>query len=214
MEQNFQTSFIPKKPIIEDKVQPKKSMSFLTVFTVILFLSVVLSFGGLYFYKTVLAQNIKSQEEQLNVARQRFEVSTIAELQTLDKRLKASNKILDKHITISPIFKLLQEITMKSVRYTQFGYSIGLNDTILVKMTGEAEGYRAIALQADLFSANKNLKNPVFYNLTLQEKGGVVFNLDFSVDPSLVNYKQTLEKERALPPVQTNFIPAGAGEEN
>ncbi|MFA7285543.1 MAG: hypothetical protein WC011_01695 [Candidatus Paceibacterota bacterium] len=214
MEQNFQTSFIPKKPIIEDTVKPKKSMSFLTVFTVILFLSVVLSFGGLYFYQTVLAQNIKTQEETLNRANQRFEVSTVSELQTLDKRLKASNKILDQHITISPIFKVLQDITMKSVRYTQFSYEIAENDVILVKMSGEAEGYRAIALQADLFSANKNLKDPVFYNLSLQEKGGVIFDLDFSVDPSLVNYKQTLEKERPTAPTQTNVIPAGAGEEN
>lgn len=214
MEQNFQTSFIPKKPIIEESVKPKKSMGILTVFTVIIFLSVVLSFGGLFFYQKVLSQNIADQEKQLNLANQRFEVSTITELQTLDKRLKSSDAILAEHLTISPIFKVLQDITMKSVRYTQFNYEIGANDMILVKMTGEAEGYRAIALQADLFSANKNLRDPVFYNLNLQEKGEVLFDLEFSVDPSLVNYKQTLEKERTSAPIRTNIIPAGAGEEN
>jgi len=214
MEQNFQTSFIPKKPIIEDTVKPKKSMSFFTIFALILFLSVVLAFGGLYFYQTVLAQNIKTQEKNLGLVKQRFEIATIRELQTLDKRLKASSKILSQHITVSPIFKVLQDVTMKNVRYTQFSYEISSSGVILIKMSGEAEGYRTIALQADILSKNKDIKDPVFYNLSLQEKGGVIFNLDFSVDPSLVNYKQTLEKERTSPPIPTNIIPAGAGEEN
>lgn len=215
MEQNFQTSFIPKKPIVEEVVKsPKKSMSFLTIATTILFITMALTFGGLYFYQTVLAQNIKDMQTSLQKANERFEVSAITELQTLDKRLIASGKILSKHLTISPVFQVLQEITMKSVRYTEFSYEISDKDKILIKMTGEAEGYRSIALQADLFSSRKELIDPVFSNLNLQEKGNVVFDLSFSVDPSLVNYKQTLEKERPSTPTESNIIPVGAGETN
>jgi len=215
MEQNFQTSFIPKKPIVEEVVKaPKKSMGFLTIFTIILFITMALTFGGLYFYQTVLAQNIIDMQASLEKANERFEVSAITELQTLDRRLIASGKILSKHLTISPVFKVLQDITMKSVRYTEFSYDISDKDKILIKMTGEAEGYRSIALQADLFSSRKELIDPVFSNLTLQEKGNVVFDLEFSVDPSLVNYKQTLEKERPSTPVESNIIPVGAGETN
>jgi hypothetical protein len=215
MEQNFQTSFIPKKPIVEEVVtSPKKSMSFLTIFTIILFLTMALTFGGLYFYQTVLAKNIVDMQASLEKANKRFEVTTIQELQTLDKRLIASGKILSKHLTISPVFKVLQDVTMKSVRYTEFSYDISDKGKILIKMTGEAEGYRSIALQADLLSSRKELIDPVFSNLTLQEKGNVVFDLEFSVDPSLVNYKQTLEKERPSAPAPSNIIPVEAGETN
>jgi hypothetical protein len=59
-------------------------------------------------------------------------------------------------------------------------------------MSGQAIGYRSIALQADLFTKNKNLIDPVFSNLSLNEKGNVIFDLEFYVDPNFINYKQTL----------------------
>ena len=59
-------------------------------------------------------------------------------------------------------------------------------------MSGVAIGYRSIALQSDLFAKNKNLIDPVFSNLTLDNSGNVVFDLEFSVDPNFVNYQQAL----------------------
>ena len=204
MEQNFQTSFIPKKPIIEEINTKKSSTGFLTVLVVLIFITMALTYGGLYFYQTILIKNIASKQEQLDTANKRFEISKINDLEVLDKRLKAGNKVLERHITISPIFKILQEITMKQVRYTKFSYEIEEKDKIVVKMSGLAIGYRYIALQADLFSANKNFIDPVFSNLTLDDKSNVSFDLTFAVDPSLVDYKQTLEIES---PAVENTIP-------
>jgi len=200
MEQNFQTSFIPKKPIIEQRVTTKRPISILVVISVFIFLTMVIASGGLYFYKNVLTQNIKTMQGDLTKAKGRFEPEKITLLQTLDKRLAMSNKILSKHIAISPIFKLLQSITMKTVRYNSFSYSfVDGKDTsvgnIKVSMTGQAVGYRSVALQADLFSKNKNLIDPVFSGLSLDDKGNVLFNLVFSVDPSFVDYKQLQKTE-------------------
>ena len=63
---------------------------------------------------------------------------------------------------------------------------------VIIKMSGVAVGYRSIALQSDLFTRNKNLIDPVFSNLTLDNTGNVLFDLEFSVDPSFVDYKQML----------------------
>jgi hypothetical protein len=86
---------------------------------------------------------------------------------------------------------------MKTVRYTDFSYELGTekNASVKVKMSGQAIGYRSIALQSDLFAKNKNFIDPVFSNLTLDANGSVLFDLEFSVDPSFVNYKQTLLTE-------------------
>ena len=54
-----------------------------------------------------------------------------------------------------------------------------------------------LALQSDLFTQNKNLIDPVFSNLALDDRGNVVFDLEFSVDPSFVDYKQVLQEETA-----------------
>ena len=194
MDQNFQTSFIPKKPIIEERTTPSRPISFLVIISIFIFFTVLLASLGLYFYKGILTRNIASMEAELNLAKDRFEPNKITQLQVLDKRLRAANEILDNHIVISPVFQALQLVTMKTVQFTKFSYELGTdkNAKVLIKLSGVAIGYRSVALQSDLLAKNKNLIDPVFSNLSLDDKGNVLFDLDFSVDQSFVDYKQML----------------------
>ena len=197
MEQNFQTSFIPKKPMIEERAIAARPVGFFFVISIFIFFTIVLATGGLYLYKVNISKNIAVMKNDLNLAKNRFETSKITQLQVLDKRLRASSEILGKHIAVSPIFKELQTSTMKTVRYTKFSYIFGdeKNAKVNVKMSGQAIGYRSIALQSDLFTKNKHFVDPVFSNLALDNSGNVLFDLDFSVDPSFIDYKQVLLTE-------------------
>lgn len=194
MEQNFQTSFIPKKPMIEERVVSSHSVGLFTIISIFIFFAVVISSGGLYFYKGVLEKNIIKMNSDLTLAKNRFEPAKITQLQVLDKRLSAADSILSKHIAVSPIFKALQDTTMKNVRYTKFSYEFNTDkiSNVIVKMSGQAIGYRSIALQSDIFAKNKYFIDPVFSNLSLDDKGNVLFDLEFSVDPSFVDYKKML----------------------
>src|SRR3989344_4017766 len=202
MEPNFQTSFIPKKPMVAEHPTSGRSVCFLTVISFIILFTVLLATGGLYLYKGVVTKNITKMENDLNLAKNRFEPSKITELQILDRRLKASTEILSNHIAITPVFQALSAITMKAVRYTKFSYNLGdeKNSKVAIQMSGQAIGYRSIALQSDLFTTRdegKNFIDPVFSNLTLDAKGNVLFDLEFSVDPSFVDYKQMLSTEES-----------------
>lgn len=195
MEQNFQTSFIPKKPIIEERIHSTRPISFLTVISIFIFLAMIVIYGALYFYKGTLANDSKKLEESLIISKKSFDPEQIDRLHTLDKRLSSAGEIFSKHMVVSPIFQKLQKITEKSVRYTRFNYSATgeVGDKVYVKMSGQALNYEAIALQADLFSKNKDLIDPVFSNLSLDEKtSNVTFDLDFSVNSEFVNYKKTI----------------------
>ena len=46
--------------------------------------------------------------------------------------------------------------------------------------------------QSDLFTQSKYFIDPVFSNLSLDNSGNVIFDLEFTVDPSFVNYKNML----------------------
>ncbi len=197
MEPNFQTSFIPKKPMVEERAAPSRSIGIFTIISVSILFTVILATGGLYLWRASLTKKIIDMQTTLTLAKKRFEPSKITELQVLDKRLRASSEILFKHIAITPIFQALGAITMKTVRYTKFGYELGTdkNAKVTIKMSGIAVGYRSVALQSDLFSTKsegKNFIDPVFSNLALDDKGNVLFELEFSVDPNFVNYKQTV----------------------
>lgn len=204
MEANFQTSFIPKKPIVEEREKVSRPIGFFTVIAIFIFITMVLSLAGVYFYKQIMVGQITTMEKNLTLAKNRFEPTKITELQILDKRLRASTEILGKHIAVTPIFEVLQSITMKSIRYTTFSYEFvgsGKDAKVAVKLGGMATGYRSIALQSDLYAKNKNLIDPVFSNLSLDEKGNVLFALDFYVDPSFVGYKENLERNNPDTPL-------------
>lgn len=194
MDQNFQTSFIPKKPIMEERAtSSSSSVGLFMIASIFIFFTVLIGSAGLYFYKNSLMVQLTTMKTDLNLAKNRFEPSAINKLQILDKRLNAGTEILSKHIAVSPIFKAIESVTIKNIRYSKFSYSLADLNKIEVKMNGQAIGYRSVALQADLLSKNKYFIDPVFSNLSLDSKGNVLFDLSFSVDQSLVGYKQMLK---------------------
>lgn len=204
MEPNFQTSFIPKKPMIEERFVAPRPIGLLTVVSIFIFFTILLASAGLYFYQGFMASNISKMEGDLVKSKDAFESAGISRYQLLDKRINASNEVLSKHIAVSPIFKILQDITMKTVQYTNFSYNFNEKENkINVKMKGIATGYRSIALQADLFTTNENLIDPIFSNPSLDDKGQVIFDLDFSVDSNLLNYKQMLKNNEEVAPNPT-----------
>lgn len=209
MEQNFQTSFIPKKPMVEEHVATKRPIGILTIISLFILFTVLLASGALYFYKGITVKNVKKMESDLAIAKNRFEPSKITELQILDKRLTVASEILSKHVAVSPIFQALQAMTMKTVRFTKFSYSLGTekNAKVNVKMSGVTTGYSSLALQSDLFGKNKNFIDPIFSNLSLDPLGNVLFDLEFSVDPTFVDYKTMLLTENPdINSVQNNGL--------
>ena len=140
--------------MIEQTVSTKHSFGLVLVGSIIVFLSVAVASGIVYFYKDTLVKNVTKMKSDLSSAKGRFEPEMIAKLKLLDGRLQSSNEVLSNHTVISPIFKALESLTLKTIRYTKFGYDL-VGNKVSVKMSGQAIGYRSVALQADLFSKNK-----------------------------------------------------------
>lgn len=197
MEQNFQTSFIPKRPVVETTAKVSRPVGVFMILSIFVFIAVGIGYGGLYFYKGIIIKDIEQKKKDLQLAEGRFEVETIKKYKNLDRKLIASKEVLSQHVALTPIFKELQKITMKTVRFTDFSYSFagGKENKIEVNMKGVGVGYRSIALQSDLFAKDKNFINPVFSGLALDDKGNVSFDLTFTVDPTFVDFDQTIKTE-------------------
>jgi hypothetical protein len=212
MDKEAQTSFIPKKSLSEERIQSSQPVS-LTVFigTIIFFASIAAA-AGAYFYHAVLVKRVDDMSNQLELAKSRFEPSLISDLQTLDRRIQGADQLLAGHMIVSPLFDSLQALTLKTIRYTKFEYDIGkpdnlLSDDITIDIDGQsASGYTPIALQADVFSQNKYIKDPVFSNLTIDPFGKVNFHLTFSVDKSFVSYQEMINRQAGIPESPENTI--------
>lgn len=198
METTFQTSFIPKQPVTEQKQsRVSSSVNILLFLSVIIFIVSVIAAGLVYFYKTTLEKSVAASEEELNRAKDAFDGNFITDLQTADKRLRAAGEVLGNHIILSPIFEILQNATLKTVRFTKFTHTVvgtGAGARIEVKMTGRAKDYTAIALQSDALTRSKYIKDPLFSNLTLDDQSNVLFDVVFTVDPHLVLFTDVIAK--------------------
>ncbi len=193
MENSFQTSFIPKKPITTAAVSTYKSpTSIVTVFFVFLLVGMGVVSGGLFFYKIYLQNQEKTLSDSLATSSVGFDKSTVDELQLFDKRVTVSKQVLSSHIVMSPMFALLGQLTIPSVQYTKFSQDSNDANGFTVKLSGAAQDYKSIALQADAFNSDQghSFKNVVFSNLNKDTNGSITFDVSFTVDPSLLSYEK------------------------
>jgi len=75
MEPKFQTSFIPKKPIISEpgsRVAVSHSINIFSAIATIVFALTILTSGGVFIYKNILESQILLSDKSLNAAREAF----------------------------------------------------------------------------------------------------------------------------------------------
>jgi hypothetical protein len=196
MENSFQTSFIPKKPMVSSSSDREPRSLFLWITTLLLIISVAASVI-LFVYKIYLTKQKESSSASLLIARDSFEKDTIDELELFDKRTEGAKQILSNHVVFSPMFALLGDITIPSIQYTNFNEQT-TDKGHLINMEGLARDYRSIALQADMFNSVKgrSFSNVLFSNLVKDKNNNISFNLKFNVEPDLLSYEKNVLNEQ------------------
>lgn len=209
MEPKFQSSFIPKGPIATAssvaavKRAPKSLFGFLA--TLIFAMAVALSLG-VFSYNKYLSYQIGKMGADLEAARSNIEPEAINELVRLDGRISSTNMLLNKHTVMTPVFDLIEDNTVSSVKFNTFSMT-PTDEGAMIVMEGEARNYTALALQAEAFQGHKSLKNPAFSELSLDESGNVRFTFKAIVDPNLVSYQRNLQARPVSAPAASSTIP-------
>lgn len=199
MEPKFQSTFIPRGPVAEtsplslgSKVRRKSLISFVAI---LLFVISGLSAIGVFSYRIYLDYRIRQMGQDLEDARTALAPQTVIELINLNNRITSVEELIKKHQVLSPLFIFLEENTPVSVRYTEFNYSVTTKGIDLV-LKGEARGYADLAAASSIFNKSQYFKSPVFSDLTLNERGNVVFSMKTFVDTSLISYENLVVKTR------------------
>lgn len=192
------TSFIPKRPVSSDPVPEQQSSRAVGILSLIAFVVVAataVSYGGVYLYqKQLIAQKAKT-DALINEARNGIGTEFLTDMKMLSNRIEGVKAVIKRHIVVTPIFASLEQSTLRSIQYKSFGYEFvsdpaTAQQTVKVTLTGVAKSYATIALQSDSFTQNALIKNPVFSNLTIDDKtSNVNFKLAFTVNPAALSYE-------------------------
>ncbi|MCI5108299.1 MAG: hypothetical protein MRY49_00440 [Candidatus Pacebacteria bacterium] len=191
MEPKFQNAFIPKKPIVTEKTapRPRKQRSFFGVVVTLIFVAALLSAVAVYGYKFYIKSDISNKDVKLQEEIESLEPDLIRELALADARLKVAGEALSNHLVPSRFFEHLEDITLQSIRFTEFSYVARPGESPTIVMSGISDDYSSVALQSDVFAEDENFINPVFSGLNLSEEGFVVFEVEVKISSKLTSYK-------------------------
>ena len=197
MESGIQSSFIPHDASMPTAV-PRNSRGGsgglselgLLISIVLLVASAALA-GAVFLYAEYAQTSAASKVAQLQRAKDAFEPSLITQITRLDDRMHAADALLAAHTAPVAIFDALQSATLSTVSFSQLSYSGFDAQNMKIKMQGVAQSVNSIALQADLFSKNGVVIDPIFSDITRQADG-VHFTLSAAINPAAVNYGQIM----------------------
>lgn len=212
MDQKFQTSFIPKQEVIisDGRQGGGFRFSFFSIIAVVIFtISVILSIA-VFIYQKTLVGTINSINAELVAARSSLEPSFIQELVTLDHRIESAKNLINKHNVITPIFAMLENETLRGVRFSSFSYTLDSKGQPTIELNGEAANLYSIALQSDVFNSDSKIKNPAFSSLNVEDNGVAKFNFKGSLDGQLFLYKNLITSD-VIEGTTTNSGDTGSG---
>jgi len=204
MEPHFNTSFIPKKPIVAGTPAEASRPHHIDILSTIaggIFAITFLAAVGTYGYKFYVNNQIASIDKQINAARNSLDVPKIQTLINANSKILATNTLLQNHVALSKLLITLQSLTLKKISFGNFLYRTTEAGGIIT-MKGEVQTYNALAVEQDVFSHGAFIVNPDFSDFMLNQNGNIDFQFTASVDPKAISYKSSFENAETANVIQ------------
>lgn len=211
----FETSFIPKKQTptsVRSTKRKRSGLGLLGFISFIILLFSLIGTGGLYLYKIVLETNIEKMSASIARVQEAIDPELIGTLRDVDGRIETSKILLSERLVASPIFRLLEEETLKNVGFDELRYGVDDSGQATLQLRGAAEDYSTLALQSDIFGEAQAFEEPLFENLRLDERGNVTFSFKTPIARSLILFENNLDAV-SQPFLNEASLPAVSGSE-
>lgn len=205
METNFQTSFIPKKPVASQvNVHHHTSISVFMIIATILFIASIGGAASTFVLKSILLTSQTQVKNELKAKEDKFNLPLIDELKKANAKIDLAKQLLKNHIAVSEVLAILSKLTIDGVRFSGFEFdsvdalSPSASASSKIKLTGVANSYNSVAFQSDVFGnsiqygTGKPLKTPILSDLSVDDKNNVLFNFSADIPQSEISYESVL----------------------
>lgn len=204
METKFQTSFIPKKPLVTEQkiVTVKSGTNVLMIVGALIFLASLA--GAVYsvVWKNVLIKQRDEYKAQLIESQNRFNTTLIENLKKVNTKIDLAKLMLNNHLATPEIFDIISSLTTENVRFNTFSFTAPSKDGegVKVSLSGVAKDFYTIAFQSDVFGKSsvygkqKLLKDPVVSDVSETENGSIKFGFNATINPVDIQYKKLMKE--------------------
>lgn len=204
MEPKFQTSFIPKAPIVSGSSSfagtEKTSINILGTFVVLFFILSILAGGGVFGFTYYLKSQIESSNIALSKAKEAFDSPENEKILLVSNQLKSINTLLANHKVVSPLFEILEKETLPTVRLTSFIFTRdSMSGEVLVSIKAQAQSYASLAQQSKIFLASQAFASVDFSGVTLTDTGTVETTIKAVLNPDITLYSNKIKSLSVVP---------------
>lgn len=224
MVQSPKTSFIPKNaPGSTPSRAPQrrgKKINILGVIGIVIFLGGLLAAGGVFFYERLSEEKLAVAKAELVDMKSSFRQSDIDRVLELKRRMDAAERLLERHLSPSIVFEMLEERTQSDVQFEGFSYSRNESGSVFLTLDGRTFIFNTIALQDDELRNTPVLDDVIFSNIGIDvanEEGGVdtiVFKVTSRANGEAIAYRVAPVVEDTTEDVgEEGGVPEGFGEE-
>lgn len=205
------TSFVPKQPVAT-QARRKRAPLGIFYYGALFLVGVAVVGAGLTFgYSTYLNSLRDARKATLASAEDNISKAEVEDFIRLRNRIQASEALLNQHVVISRFFDVLEETTLKNVRFQSLTASVGNDRVTKIEMRGIARSFNALAAESSAFAAEKRIKRAIFSNISADKNGVVTFALKAELDSKLVTLSGDARvQENAQAPNVANPAPFDA----
>ncbi len=163
------SSFIPRQDqsAVPNTVRRRRVFGLFNVLSSVALAVSLIVAGGTYVYKQQIIG--KKSELSVKLAEQRKTLSNsdFTTVQNFDRRLRAAQYVVDNHLTPSRLFAALERSTLGRVEYSEFTYQGTPGSIVTLELTGIAEEFATIALQAQSYRNEPLLESALITDLSV-----------------------------------------------
>src|SRR3989338_1128662 len=124
MELNSQPSFIPKRQTRDIVARAKAPTTvFYWIGIVVFFVAIILAAGLFVFERFVLLGQVEQKKEAIKKEIEAFDPELTKTLTILKQRIDSGENLLDRHISASAVFELVEKNIVKGVYFNNFVFT-------------------------------------------------------------------------------------------
>lgn len=221
MDQKFQTSFIPKNISVSPSggiVRERHGIRITSIYMMIAVFALIVSVGAIVgglLWKQYLLSSQVSYKSQLAEREKQFNLDLIEQLKQINIQIDTTKQLLKKHIALSQIFGIIQQMTVSNVRFLSMDVSSpnSKSNSATISLNGYGTNLAAVAFQSDVlgklseYGLQKIIKNPIISYPVLDSSGAVLFGFSAMIDPGSLSYEQSIIGSSIIP-VASSTSPA------
>lgn len=187
--------FIPRTETRVTKYKESYGSKF-TLFSFIIFFIAFGGYGGVYFYKWYLNNQVAVLTSSFEKVKSELELESISEIIDKSKEIAITGRALQNHQAVSNIFDSIEKNTIKNNFYASFSFKYSdekmssgqVKTEPLVSLSGVSKSYSDLAKQMVVSKNSKDYEKADFSGFKLLQNGDISYDLNLQVVPELLKF--------------------------